>query len=417
MITAGMITLNPPGADPTLRLCADNVLDVGAAFRARLARGVPGDPGATPGTRLMLNAGTAAVRDPDAPVLHRLRGLGAILAGLRRTAHGVRLRLDDLELTEGTTEDSAAVVAASTAPAPYDKDLRAAAELIAGRPVRLVVERDQQLPPAIALARAAGPVRLTGRFATAHWPVLRRVFPGAALVPAPRGLDWEVADAFTGVPAGVRWRERAADPAPPGRWAGRVALRDLASPELDRAAAVVLGLCAEPTAAIGRGGAVLAWSVLAAEVERLRERGVAVLAEVWLGAPGVDPVDAPAAVATIATLVDRIAGFRLFDWPVGWTAPEWGGRSVRLEPAGTDLARHAVVVDPATDRAALSAVLAEVARPLMRAGDLVPGRVAGAYLCRPVRPDGDTDPDVVPGAPGIAVNLRTGTITRAGVTA
>jgi len=86
---------------------------------------------------------------------------------------------------------------------------------------------------------------------------------------------------------------------------------------------------------------------------------------------------------------------------------------VRLASVHADLARHHVVTDPAPpDGPTLAAAVGAIGRPLARAGELVPGKVAGAYLCPPAQPAAGLDPDVVLGGPGIAVNLRTGACTK-----
>ncbi|WP_171166070.1 hypothetical protein [Streptomyces sp. I05A-00742] len=533
-----MIIIVPPGGDPTLRLTAvpdgATVVDIGRRFVAGLirqaTRGTLRTRSRAPGDRLMATAGARALSDASRPPLHRLRGLGALLGALYEPGHGVRLRLDDLELTDGGTEYGADVLRAAAAPAPYDEALAAAcADVPPDTPVRLVVERDQQLPAAVAVARALGPrvpsLEVTGRWATAHWPVLGRLgpFADARLVPAPRGLAWELSDPFGPAPGdGLRWRERAADPVPSEPWAGRIGLRELMDPEgpcagpppprnspgsgerssvcagdgrgfrragvptgdsskcspdtrrprrrpaspddirfagpttvtapppvrdtagpqaagapatAARPAAgapgrgerwgsgafprlVVLGVCAAPDRAVGRGGTELPWDQLASCVRVLRAKGVAVVAELWLGAPGVAPEGAEEALARLEDAVDRVIGLRVFDWPADWSVPHWASRPVTLADTGADLPRQRAVLDPAPlppDR--LAALVTALGRPLARAGRLAPGRVAGAYLLPPgPAPDSvrGLDPDVVVGRrsaradKALAVNLRTG---------
>lgn len=433
-----MISLVPTGGDVTLRLAEGSTWDVGRRFVADLVAaacaGTLPRTGRDTAATLMLTAGANILADHTRATAQRLRGLGAVLTGLQRAEHGVRLRLDDLELAAGTTECAADVLAAAASPAPYDNALRAAcADIPPGHPVRLVVERDQQLPAACTAAQllrtTGNPVELTGRFATACWPRLRTLTPftGATLAATPRGLGWEVADAFVdGTEPRLRWRERSADPIPAGRWAGRVALRELGEfGELVNGRAphtAILGVCGDPRYAIGRGGTTLGWADLARAVDVLRQQGTVVLAELWLGAPRIDPAEAGAAAEVLGEIVDRVVGLRVFDWPVGWTDARWAGRPVRLAPAEGDLARHVRILDPQPPTSErLAAALTAVGRPLASAHLLVPGRVAGAYLLAPtVRADRGLalDPDAVLGwrssraAKAIAVNMRTGACTR-----
>ncbi|MER5784672.1 hypothetical protein ABT104_23565 [Streptomyces mobaraensis] len=444
-----MILIVPPGADPTLRLAevpdGATVVDVGRRFVAELtrqaARGALRTRSRAPGDRLMATAGTRALGDASRPRLHRLRGLGAVLGALHEPGHGVRLRLDDLEPAAGSLESTADVLRAASAPAPYDGALAGAcADVPRGAVVRLVVEREQQVPAAVALARALLPrarrLELTGRWATAHAPALGHLppFADARLTPAPRGLAWELADPFGPAPDdGLRWRERAADPLPSGPWAGRVGLRELvggvvpdaAGPTAGTAARpdrhprlAVIGVCAAADRAVGRGGTVLSWDRLASAVGAARDRGTTVVAELWLGAPGIPPEAAEEALARLEGAVDRVIGLRHFDWPADWAEPFWASAPVTLGDAGPDLARRRPVLDPAPPSAErLTALAAALARPLARAGRLAPGRVAGAYLPPPgPHPDSvrGLDPDVVVGRRSaradraLAVNLRTG---------
>ncbi|MGK5636797.1 hypothetical protein ACSNOK_00495 [Streptomyces sp. URMC 126] len=466
-----MILIVPPGGDPTLRLAAvpdgATVVDVGRRFVAELVRqatrGVLRTRSRSPGDRLMATAGTRALGDASRPRLHRLRGLGAVLGALHEPGNGVRLRLDDLEPADGSLESAADVLRAAAAPAPYDGALAGAcADVPRGAAVRLVVEREQQVPAAVALARALRPrvrrLELTGRWATAHGPALAHLppFAGVALVPAPRGMPWELADPFGPAPDdGLRWRERPADPIPAGPWAGRVGLRELvggvvpvydpepgppAGPGSAAAAGaagagpppttgrpddpgrqprlIVVGVCGAADRAVGRGGTELSWDRLASAVGAARDRGTTVVAELWLGAPGIPPEAAEEALGRLEDVVDRVIGLRRFDWPADWTAPSWASRPVTTADAGPELALRRPLLDPVPPSPErLAALAASLGRPLARAGRLAPGRVAGAYLPPPgPHPDSvrGLDPDVVVGRRSaradraLAVNLRTG---------
>jgi hypothetical protein len=426
-----MTTLVPPHGDPSLRLNGGDVLDLNALFlgdlldlaRAGASAPVSGDRASV----LMRNAGAVALRDEHASLSRRLRGLAALLITLAGPDHGVRLRLDDLELATGSTRRSVDVLRAAEAPAPYRAVLERAVPLVGrDRELTLVIERDQQLPAAVWLAGELGTpdrtLRVTGRFATAYWAKLRGLppFTAAILDPTPRGLAWHVVDPFGVAPVpGVPWRERAADPVPAGHWAGRVALRHILGGTVTSAHTVILGLCATGQRAVGRGGTIAGWSALAAALDTLRAQGTRVLAELWVGAPGIDLDHAAAGVRIAAQVVDRIAGFRVFDWPVSWVEPWWGGRPVALAATGEDLARqHTLTRRAPIER--LAGMATTLARPLARAGHLVPGRIAAAYLEPPRKLTAgelDLDPDVVLGSrstrtgKGIAVNLRTGACT------
>ncbi|MGI5341591.1 hypothetical protein ACQEVS_31405 [Streptomyces sp. CA-181903] len=443
-----MILIVPPGADPTLRLAevpdGATVVDVGRRFVAELtrqaARGALRTRSRSPGDRLMATAGTRALGDASRPRLHRLRGLGAVLGALHEPGHGVRLCLDDLEPADGSLESAADVLRVAAAPAPYDGALAGAcADVPRGTVVRLVVEREQQVPAAVTLARALLPrarrLELTGRWATAHAPALGHLppFAGARLTPAPRGMAWELADPFGPAPDdGLRWRERAADPVPPGLWAGRVGLRELVGGVVPGATGTagrpgrarpprlaVIGVCAAADRAVGRGGTELSWDRLASAVGAARDRGATVVAELWLGAPGIPPGAAEEALVRLEDIVDRVIGLRRFDWPADWSDPFWASTPVTPGDAGPDLARRRPVLDPVLPSAEeLTALAATLGRPLARAGRLAPGRVAGAYLPPPgPHPDSvrGLDPDVVVGRRSaradraLAVNLRTGT--------
>lgn len=431
-----MLVLVPPHGDPSLALVpgreVDAVVDAGRAFVAGVLDGsvAASAPGAN--AALLIAAGRQAAA-AGRPPLGRLRGLGTLLAGLDDEGFGVRLRLDDLELAAGSTERGADVVAAAGRPAPYDAALGEAIEATTGaRHVRLVVERDQQLP---AAARAAAEltaqgvrVELTGRFATQHWEALRALTPFEAttLAPTPSGLHWRVA-ALPGDPAAppdLDWRDRAADPRPPGRWAGRLSLRELVerTGEVGDAHTVVVGLCATRPAVIGRGGFAANPRRLGDAVSALCARGVRVVAELWVGAPGVTAAEAEQAAADAPELGLPVVGLRAFDWPVGWTSQHWGEQRVRWrETPDLDLARQRVLEEPAC--ADPRALVATIGPGLAREGSLLPGRVAGSYLLSPprLRASGErlvADPDIVVvhhAAAGdgrvVAVNLRIGRLT------
>ncbi|GII65105.1 hypothetical protein Skr01_51900 [Sphaerisporangium krabiense] len=393
------------------------------------ASGADGD-----GERVVrLRAGVAVLADPAGPMA-RLRAAGLLVPAVTETHPGsaVDLVLDDLELRDGTTEDSAAASRASAGPAPYDPELEEALAAVSpGDEVWLVLERDQQLPAALALAaRLPGPVRVTGRYAHRHWPVLARLSPlhAASLATPPSPLRWRVTGLPGAAPRGetdaapqgeteVYWRERAADPVPPGPWAGRVSLRQAveAPGELVAAGCVtaVLGLCAADHEFAGRGGSAWPAEKARAAFDVLRASGVTVLAELWLGAPGVPAARTRAAVETLTAPggpVDRLVGLRPFDWPTHWDDPRWGETHVRWGRTGAerDLARHREFLAEGTlSRAEVQELVSEIGPGLARAGTLIPARVAAAYLAPGSLNDGTDGTDGTDGENGVALAADT----------
>ena len=419
----------PPHADFTLRAeAADTtVAEPVRQFTCSLAEG-GGDRHRDTGDVWLAAARIAAgAGDP----LLRLRALNVLLETCCRPGDGVRLQLDDLELASGSTENLSDVQAAAGAPAPYDRELAETARQAGGASsVQLVIGRDQQLPAALSIAsrlpREPG-LQVAGSFAARHWERLRAAPPlRRAAPPDPAGPLWKVAPEWAPAGAGLAWRERAADPVPAGRWAGRISLHDMTrlddpglARSLEQAVTVVLGICGLAAGQfIGRGGTRVPAETLIGSLRRLRGMGVEPLAEVWVGAPGVTAAQVRDCVTTLRTDL-RIAGFRVFDWPVSWKNPRWAGQAITLKHRPHDLSRCHEISLPATlDAAARAALLADVAKPLQLKRDLVPGKVAAAYLWRPrTAADGtsvmlDEDTVVIPHPDGgsrvAAVNFRTG---------
>lgn len=419
----------PPHADFTLRAVA---ADAGVAEPARqFARSLAAEGGDRRGGTgdVWLTAARIAVRAGD-PLL-RLRALNVLMEACHRPGDGVRMRLDDLELVSGSTENLSDVQAAAGAPAPYDRELAEVAEQADGASrVCLVIDRDQQLPGALGIASRLPRVpdlRVTGRFGARHWEQLRAARPLRwAGPPDPAEPTWKVSPEWAPAGVAVAWRERAADPVPAGPWAGRVSLRDMTrlddpgvAPSLERAVTVVLGICGLAAGQfIGRGGTRVPADALVRSVQRLRDMGAEPLAEVWVGAPGITAGQVRDCVTALGTDL-RIAGFRIFDWPVSWDNPVWAGQTVTVRRRAHDLSRRHEISFPATlDAEARAALLSDVAKPLQLKRDLVPGRVAGAYLWRPRATDGraglmlDEDAVVIPhpdGGPRVAaLSFRTG---------
>lgn len=265
------------------RAFAERVADVGEVARLLDApRAVPLDA-----ELRLLGRAAADVLARRPPPGARLAALGAALRAGSGPPSGVRLRLDDLELAEGTTESSSDVARASLQAAPYDHELSRAAD-VARRATRvcLLVERDQQLPAALSLARALRPraVEVAGSFADENWNVLRRLdaLAAATLVSTPvRG--WRVELPWESATTGLAWRERPSDPVPQEPWGGRVRLADVADAARlasARCRLAILGVAGGGSeAVVDEDGSSVRVSDLAAGVAALREDGVALVAE------------------------------------------------------------------------------------------------------------------------------------------
>jgi len=386
--------------------------------------------------RRMLTEGTDTARG--------LRCLGAALPGLSARAH-VRLALDDIQLASGTTERSRdAIDASEREDLPYRQELAAAAERCRhAERVRLWLECDQQLPAVFFLARAleGKPLELCGRFARLHRQALARlevlracrfVEPGPE--PLPRLIG---APGFpVGPPLGWRDTEDTALPAT-GPWAGRVTLAELLSPELLVGSHCRLALlpfaAVDDTGILGTDGAKRSCAEVEQAVAHLRAKGLRILGEWWIGAPGVDA----AALARSTSYLehfspfDRMAALRHFHWPAAQANPQWGHLTVQLgEPdADRDLARTRPFAAPGTLSAAeRGQQLQGLFERLRQRTPLVPGRVAQAYVVQdaPPAPRGERlklDPDcavvtlpvTLEGAPvstPYAANLRTGSVMK-----
>src|SRR5205085_7555116 len=102
--------------------------------------------------RLLLQAAASLLEREPTPQ-GRLRALGAALAGMSGPPSAVRLRLDDLELPGGTTERAADAGVAARGPLPFQAELdEAVAAAASASRVRVVLDRDQQLPALLRLA-------------------------------------------------------------------------------------------------------------------------------------------------------------------------------------------------------------------------------------------------------------------------
>ncbi|QSQ25139.1 hypothetical protein JY651_09490 [Pyxidicoccus parkwayensis] len=424
----------------------------------------------------------------------RLRAIGAVLTAISGPPNGIRLRLDDLELEDGTTERSADVLRALGQPAPFTEDLaRAAERFTQAERVRLWLERDQQLPAAAWLARACPqdvPLEVAGPFAAAHRKVLARMpmFQRAEFIDDAAPLHWRVAP-LLGEPRAdsLLWIPESLDLlvyAPPlpldehdallfeeteprdlrtlttkqvlgactpdelkvftrgGPWGGHVMLGSLGHAEAlieGGCRVAVVGFCAVS------GGRVMDpygyWHnthVLVQGAQRLRAAGVRLVAEWWVGAPGVDEAVLEETLSALASepLFDHVAGVRPFHWSLEHRGIERASMEPLPSPPDRDLARSQPFEAPNTiPTSRLPEVLANLSTRLMQRAPLNPGRVAGANLRgptafphmmiltvdysehSPIRLDDDCAlvqlPASLDGAPKptwYAANLRTGTV-------
>ncbi|NVJ02101.1 hypothetical protein HV824_28830 [Myxococcus sp. AM009] len=407
---------------------------------------------------LLVRAAQSLHAREDASVSTHLRALGAVLSAISGPPDGVHLRLDDVELAGGTTERSADVLRSLDQPASYLDDLSRAAERFAGAErVRLWLERDLQLPAAAWLARACPedvPLEVAGPFARAHRAVLARlsVFQRATFVDAVP-LRWRVSPSLDETsPTSRVWLSEALEVrattldtlrALTGGevgWAGHMSLDSLLHPDVLVASGckvAAVGFCAADNDAwVDPLGARVSRAALARGARRLRDAGVHLVAEWWVGAPGVDEADLDATLAVLDAepVFDKLAGVRPFHWPR--TPPEsgrpllWPDVKVGAPPDDRDLARsrpfeHARSIPSAR----VPQVLEGLATRLLARGPLNPGRVAAACLPEVPRPRAtdasaaairlDADcawvqlPAGLDGAPKpswFAANLRTGSV-------
>ena len=387
----------------------------------------------SPRTSLMLRAAADLLARPGGSLGSRLRAYGTALQAISEPPSPVRLRLDDLDLSEGTTERSVDLLASARAgTAPYTPELDAAAVTCRQATLaRLWVEADQQLPAALQLARSldgAVKLELAGTFALTHRAALSTLgpFSKATFVDAPPQFQtrFEPFDS-------TRWslhRDQAPTGAP---WAGYVPLEAVCSPSAllkGGCRAAVVAFCEVGEDVLDDRGTRLPLAALREGARRLLAAGVAVVGEWWLGAPGVtaEAVEATWRHLEEAPFFGKLAGLRVFHWAREREASSFGGRAVELLPIpeGHDLARSRPFRCEGTlDSAGLTEQIQKWAQILMERGALGPGRIAAAYLEQPATPpDGEglrLDPDCalvqtprrLDGSVGpgwYAVQLRTG---------
>ncbi|MFY0521888.1 hypothetical protein ACN28I_01295 [Archangium gephyra] len=352
----------------------------------------------------------------------------------------MHVRLDDIELDGGTTERSADVLRIVQRPALYDEDLaRAAGSFPGAERVRLWLEKDVQLPAAVALAAACPasvPLELAGPFVATHRAVLAALpaFQRASFPEDVAPLRWRVAALDAAEPEPLTWvPEGARPPAEGGPWAGHVPLGALVEAEALVASGcrtAVVGFCAvDEGGVLGSDGRRVPLEALAAAVERLRAAGACVVAEWWVGAPGVDEAAHERTFMLLGQrpVFDWVSGVRPFHWTRGRPGEDFAGVPVRFlaPPEDRDLARTVPFEAPGTvPHARLAELLTSLAGKLLQRAPLSPGRVAWASIHPPapvvpggerIRLDGDcalvqlpATLDGVAKPSWYAANLRTG---------
>ncbi|MGA9524373.1 MAG: hypothetical protein WBV82_23155, partial [Myxococcaceae bacterium] len=152
-----------------------------------------------------------------------------------------------------------------------------------------------------------------------------------------------------------------------------------------------------------------------------------VLAEWWVGAPGVSERAHLESAQALAKAAWPLAGLRAFHWTRGRPADVFNGARVRLLPVEEERAlfrTHPFEAQGTVAPERLHEVLQACLSTLGRLPFRVPGRIAAAYAFAPERPDGQglcfapgaavvTLPFKLDGQPGpahYAASLATGTV-------
>lgn len=355
------------------------------------------------------------------------------------------LTLDDLEIAEGTTENPYDVRRVADNITLFERDVAEAIEVCQGASnVRIWLEHDKQLPIALALANRLDRrirLELAGPFTQAHRHVLtqRPLFDRASCVNS-NALQWF----HVGLPSrpshdeGLAWQAQPIDSQPERAlpWAGYAPLSALLDAErlvASQCRVVVVGFCAIGKNIRSYDGTLLMKSAIQRGAARLRSAGIRVIAEWWIGAPGVS---APHLYQTLeeiqrGSFFDWLSGFRLFQWPIEKTGGRWGDVTVHVSarPSEHTLARSCPFSASATlELAEAYAMLTHLRQQLsFDHFPPSPGRIAGAYVHRPLTTDlrgsgicldpdctivrSSLAPDGTSGPAWFAVNLRVGTVT------
>ncbi|MDQ3264444.1 MAG: hypothetical protein M3Y59_12400, partial [Myxococcota bacterium] len=347
---------------------------------------------------LELEAARAVLTRPGVERPARLRAQGQSLAAL--TAAGpLRLRLDDLELAEGSTQRGADLRAlAGRTDLPFGPELERAVEEAAAAPrIRILVDCDQRLPFAVALcARLAKradqpPPTLCGPFAVRHQSALESLFPGLAFDAA---LPTWTLD-------GAAWRWDGQPPVSAGPWRGYLPLEALAAAEgpPPRLAVVPFLALDEARGVLSLEGRWFPRALLEEAAARFT-----VVGEWHFGAPIPAALTEQSAALLLASATEAgpslsfawLGGLRRFHWSVDRPGQaRFDGLPLALEATGADLdlARSRSFHTPGMlEETALDALVRRVLVALAQAPrPPSPGRVgAGLATVRPASaPGGD----------------------------
>ena len=418
-----MITVvRVPHADPTLALDDQGGCDVARAFVGRVVAGefehdvvrrMGGSREARRAALLLKAAMSILRRQPGEDA--RYRAVGAALGALSESS-AVHLTLDDLELAQGTTESSADVARAVEAgPLPFQAEIDAAIEQCRGQPrVCIVVDRDQELPGAVALARGLphAKIELRGAFAFAHRAALLRmdVFHGGTVVETATSLSIAGLAGYETDKPWPQWRSDVPRERRP--WAGMVPLATIVDPQRligSGCRAVVVGFASiEEQGVLSAEGTLHREPLVRDSIEALLRSGIQVTAEWRIGAPGVNERSLLGTLDRLqrAPLFPAIAGFRLFTWPVNRPAGAWG--PVRVDVGNPDTHRDLARSRPFSAPGTLAPdetqrVLQDLVAAIGTRWRLSPGHVAAALVSKPAFQVGPSRGDAVQIDPACAI--------------
>jgi len=361
---AAVDRLAGPGSRPAInRAVAGPIGEAEAALAAAAYRVLDGEPG-------------PAARWIATDVVLTLRS--------RHESWPIHLRLDDLELIDGSTESTADLRRAADRPGPFEPEL---ARALSEPAAVLWIERDQQLPALFALAACSDTaLRLDGPFARRHWTALRPTLPDGSLL-----VDTGAVPMVAG--HRVSWQHRGPDLPWADQLGGTELVAAARTPPPRCAVAILPIALADEERIVHADGTVVGHHALRAAVDTLVAAGARVLVEFWLGAPEVTETELhdTARVLAAADLPWRVVGCRPFHaGPVAITT--WAGRPVTAlpTPGSADLARSTRSRGVPSER-----VVQSVGATLAARHSPVPARVAGAYLDELVPADGP--PRLAPG--------------------
>ncbi|GGM73519.1 hypothetical protein GCM10011609_06650 [Lentzea pudingi] len=363
----------PPLLDHTVdfRDGATGALDLNAHFLSRAARDFP--TGSDPLTALFAAASAQILVRPERGFAH-LRALTFAVRAMGAADPALRTAADDVEIVGGTTESSADVRSAAARSTLFAPEVEHALETFPSGPVAVLVETDQQLPAAVALANRLGPlrVRLCGTFAHTHRTVLMEMLPGARVSPTAPPMG-EVRGEWSGGEP-VAWPRHPRDWRPGRPWAAwwdASAASTISSQAAEncRGLVVTAARWESDDRVTGADGAVTDLSAL----------GVLPAVELLVGAPGVGAGEVSRTARALAA-EGRLAGLRPFR--LGTGPDHW--EVTRLPaPTGHDLPRWSPFTAPATmTRDECDAVIRDLLLDTASLTELFPGRFAGCAVLR-----------------------------------